>query len=59
MTREFRENIIEIACQIADEFERQEKEIGHLYEELSKEKKKNKEFLSSMICLMENRISEN
>ena len=59
MTSEFREKIMDIACQIADEFDRQEKDIEHLYEELSKEKKKNKEFLASMICLMENQISEN
>ena len=59
MTGEFREKIINFACQIADEFDRQEKEIGHLCEELNKEKKKNKEFLTSMICLMENQISEN
>ena len=59
MTSEFREKIMDIACQIADEFDRQEKEIGHLCEELSKEKKKNKDFLHSMMSIIENRISEN
>ena len=50
---------MDIACQIADEFDRQEQKIGHLYEELDKEKNKNKEFLASMMSLIENRISEN
>ena len=59
MTSEFREKIMDIACQIADEFDRQEKEIGHLHQELEEEKKKNKEFLRNMMSLIENRISEN
>ena len=59
MTREFRENIIEIACQIADEFDRQEKEIGDLHQELENEKKKNKEFLRTIRSIIEDRISEN
>ena len=40
MTSEFREKIMDIACQIADEFDRQEKEIGDLHQELENEKKK-------------------
>ena len=59
MIGEFREKIMDIACQIADEFDRQEKEIGYLHQELENEKKKNKEFLHTMMSLIENRISEN
>ena len=59
MTSEFREKIMDIACQIADEFDRQEKEIEHLHQELENEKKKNKDFLRSMRSIIEDRISEN
>lgn len=59
MTSDFREKIKDIACQIADEFDRQEQEIGYLHQKLNEEKNKNKEFLRTMISLMESRISEN
>ena len=59
MTSDFREKIMDIACQIADEFDRQEKEIGDLRQELEDEKRKNKDFLRSMRSIIEDRISEN
>ena len=59
MISDFREKIMDIACQIADEFDRQEEEIGYLHQELENEKKKNKEFLHAMKSIIENRISEN
>ena len=59
MTSDFKNKLMDAACQIAEEFDKQEQRMEYLRQELEDEKKKNKEFLRTIISLIENRISEN